>query len=291
MARAQTDGAPRKILLATDLTPAADRALDRAAQLAAAWNAELIACHVVEASSPRSWGIERRVRNAETEMERLVKGIKVRKKVAHYIVIGDPAERTLKYAEEIGADFLVTGPAHGKIVGDKLLGSTAARILQHARQPVLAVRRRPEGPYAAIAVAVDFSAPARRAFHSAQVLFPQARLAVVHAYALSPDFRGRNEDRPLDEVEAEERARIERVARENLADLIAGGRAGAKVETVLDQGSPEAALTAYVETHWPDLVVTGTRGQGGRQETLMGSVAEGLLKSLACDVLAVPAEP
>jgi nucleotide-binding universal stress UspA family protein len=290
MARAHAGGAPRKILLATDLTPACDRAFDRAAQLAAAWNAELIACHVVEASSLRSWGIERRVHNAETEMERLVRGVRLRKKLAHHIVIGDPAERTLKYAEQVGADFLVTGPAHGKIIGDKLLGSTAARILRQAQQPVLAVRRRPEAPYTTVAVAVDFSAPSRRAFRCGQLLFPQARFTLVHAYEVSPDFGGRNEDKSLDVLEAEEKARIARVATQDFADLIASGRAGSKAETVLEQGTPQAVLTSYVERNWPDLVVAGTRGQSGSQETLMGSVAEGLLKSLPCDVLAVPVE-
>jgi hypothetical protein len=52
---------PKSIMLATDLTPAGDRALDRAVQLSVQWDAPLTVCHVVEASSLRPWGIERRV--------------------------------------------------------------------------------------------------------------------------------------------------------------------------------------------------------------------------------------
>lgn len=38
------NGPPRRIILATDLSARCDRALDRAAALASAWQAELIAC-------------------------------------------------------------------------------------------------------------------------------------------------------------------------------------------------------------------------------------------------------
>ena len=59
MAGTWTGGKPRNIMLATDLTPASDQAFDRAIQLATQWKA-MLTCHVVEASSVRPWGIERR---------------------------------------------------------------------------------------------------------------------------------------------------------------------------------------------------------------------------------------
>lgn len=42
------NGPPRRIILATDLSARCDRALDRAAALASAWQAELIALHALE---------------------------------------------------------------------------------------------------------------------------------------------------------------------------------------------------------------------------------------------------
>lgn len=48
-----TTSAPRKIMLATDLTPAGDRAFDRAVELAGQWDAELVVLHVVESSAAR----------------------------------------------------------------------------------------------------------------------------------------------------------------------------------------------------------------------------------------------
>ena len=177
---------PKSIMLATDLTPAGDRALDRAVQLSVQWDAPLTVCHVVEASLLRPWGIERRVKNAETELERLVAGARatVKQKLSCHIVVGDPAERTIEHARAISTDFLVTGPAHGKILGEKLLGSTAARIVRYAQQPVLAVRRREQGPYDTVAVAVDFSEASQRAFHRARALFPKARFTFVPGYVV-----------------------------------------------------------------------------------------------------------
>lgn len=152
------------------------------------------------------------MRNAEIEMDRLVQGVSLAKEPTRHIVIGDPAERTIEHVQAIGGDFIVTGPAHGKIIGDKLLGSTAARIVRQAKQPVLAVRRRAKAPYVTIAVAVDFSEPSRRAFQCARSLFAKSQFTLVHAYAVVPDYSGRNADRSLDVVEAEERARVVRTA-------------------------------------------------------------------------------
>ena len=99
----------RKIMLATDLTPAADRAFDRAVKLASEWDAELTVLHVVEASSARSWRLDRRIHIAEREMARLVRTAAQPGKFVHHTTFCDPAERILSHARESGCDFLITG--------------------------------------------------------------------------------------------------------------------------------------------------------------------------------------
>lgn len=201
MCRSSEGGVPKRLLLATDLTPACDRAFDRAAQLAARWKADLTVCHVVESSSLRPWGSERRIKNAETEIERLVRHSATGVEMSRHIFVGDPAERTIEHARKIGIDFLITGPAHGKILGEKLLGSTAARIVRYANLPVLAVHRRAEGPYANVAAGIDFSAASRTAFLYGRALFPDARFTLVHAYQISPNWGGPNADKSVDVIE------------------------------------------------------------------------------------------
>ena len=282
-----TISAPHRIMLATDLTPAGDRAFDRAVELAKEWDAELIVLHVVESSAVRPWGIDQRMRNAETEMDRLVRSAKQACKIMRHTLIGDPADRTLAHARDIGCDFLITGPAHGKIVGEKLLGSTAARIVRRATVPVLAVRRRPVGPYRSIVSAVDFSNPSRSALLGGRMLFPSARFTALHAYHTAPNWSGRNAERSIDVVEAEERERVVKEAERNMDDLVAGAGTPA-IETAIVEGEPEVVLADYVTKNWPDLVVAGTHGRSAVDYDTIGSVAERFLTTLACDVLAVP---
>ena len=280
---------PRRVMLATDLTPACDRAFDRAVQLAQEWDAELIICHVIESSALRPWGIEQRVRNTRAELDRLVSSSPIARTVPRHIVVGDPANRTLEHARQIDCDFLVTGPAHGKVLGEKLLGSTAARIMRRASQPVLSVRRRPQGPYKTIATAVDFSSASKSVLAAGRTLFPGAQLTALHAFVVSPNWTGPNADKSIDFVEAEERARVMRESEQDMADLVGAlGSDAGSINTILLEGEPDISIVSYVEKHWPDLVIAGTHGRSGAHDDTIGSVAELLLMTVPCDVLAIP---
>lgn len=279
---------PKRVMLATDLTPAGDRAFDRAVQLVEQWNADLIVCHVIESSALRPWGMERRVRNAETELDRLVRTSPLKRKIARHIVVGDPADRTLQHADAIDCDFLVTGPAHGKILGGKLLGSTAARMMRRAKQPVLAVRHRPQAAYATIVSAVDFSPASREILSIGRVLFPSASFTALHAYSMAPNWGGLNADKSIDAIEADERARVIKDAEQDMSDLLVTTGGSTAVEVALLEGDPETVLSDYVEKNWPDLLIAGTHGRSAYQTDSIGSVAELLLTKLPCDVLAIP---
>ncbi len=281
---------PSKIMLATDLTPAGDRAFDRAVQLAQQWDAELIVCHVIESSSMRPWGAERRVHNANAELERLVRASPLAGKLRRHIIIGDPAELVLHHAREIGCDLLITGPAHGRVVGEKLLGSTAARIVRRATQPVLSVRRRPEGAYRDVIAAVDFSDASLVAVRRGRVMFPDCKLTAVHAYRVSPDWGGANAEKSIDVIESAARERVSASAKREMTDFLAAlGDMAGSVATELMEGSADSVFADLVEKQWPDLVVTGTYGRAEPQEGSIGSVAERLLTTLKSDVLVVPA--
>lgn len=283
---------PSKIMLATDLTPAGDRAFDRSVELARRWNAELTVCHVIESSAMKPWGAERLVQNANTELERLVRTSPLSDKLQRHVLIGDPAELVLNHARAIGSELIITGPAHGRVLGDKLLGSTAARIVRRAAQPVLSVRRRSEGPYLNVVAAVDFSDASLAAVRRGRQMFPECNLTAVHAYQVSPVWGGANAEKSLDVIESEERERVSAAARREMTDFIAAlGDVSGSVETELMEGAADTVLADFVEKQWPDLVVTGTYGRAGpQQEGSIGSVAERLLMTLKCDVLVVSAQ-
>ncbi|HEV3189281.1 MAG TPA: universal stress protein, partial [Polyangiaceae bacterium] len=63
------------------------------------------------------------------------------------VVVGTPWEAVCNAARAAGADVIVIG-SHGYAGFDRLLGTTAARIVNHAACSVLVVRpsANPEGP-------------------------------------------------------------------------------------------------------------------------------------------------
>lgn len=81
---------------------------------------------------------QRRAENAVSTIERMGEGhgVEVRSEIRE----GKPADEILRYADETGADLLVTG-THGRSgVRRHLLGSVAERVVRHANCPVMTVR-------------------------------------------------------------------------------------------------------------------------------------------------------
>ena len=93
-------------------------------------------------------------------------------------------------------------------------------------------------------------------------------------------------DEHVQETAAERRAELE--------NFIQGTDLGARsrlAHLVLEEGSPAPALRKIVARLSPNLVVVGTRGRGTLGRLMLGSVAEEALRTLNCDVLAVPPMP
>jgi nucleotide-binding universal stress UspA family protein len=62
---------------------------------------------------------------------------------------------------------------------------------------------------------------------------------------------------------------------------------GIPTQVVIEEGSIEENLQAAIEKYHIDLLVIGTRGRTGLGKLLLGSVAEEILRSVACPVLTV----
>ncbi len=136
---------PATILVPTDFSYAADRALHYAVQLARRQRAQVALLHVVApAAIPSRFLTSVRTdlpQLAELSREHLARlarrmGIRPRRAA---VKTGQAAEEILRYADELGADLIVIGArGHSKL--DRLLiGTTAERVVRHARCPVLVV--------------------------------------------------------------------------------------------------------------------------------------------------------
>jgi nucleotide-binding universal stress UspA family protein len=59
------------------------------------------------------------------------------------------------------------------------------------------------------------------------------------------------------------------------------------VETHLLTGKPATEITRFVKEHGADLLVIGTQGKTGLGKLILGSVAEGIVRTAPCSVLVV----
>jgi nucleotide-binding universal stress UspA family protein len=64
--------------------------------------------------------------------------------------------------------------------------------------------------------------------------------------------------------------------------------AGIQLSTAAGIGVPHEVLADHVERSNTDLLIVGTHGRTGVRRALLGSVAERLIGTMTCDVLAVP---
>lgn len=139
----------KNILLATDFSPEAVQAEQRAVEVAKLYQADLSLIHVVDyyPSMQLEGGLamlpnieERLNEKAQEDMQACVERLPLELKQSH-VGHGPPKGVIVEYAQEIGADLIVLG-SHGRHGLGLLLGSTATGVLHVAKCDVLAVRVR-----------------------------------------------------------------------------------------------------------------------------------------------------
>jgi len=279
---------PNCILLATDLAPRTDRAQDRAVTLARGWRAKLIFVYAVDiAGIPSDDGKEPAAETARRRANRLLQAeVSNTGDVMPRIVVdeGNAAAVVLKAAQIEGADLIVTGTAGISPLGQLLLGGTTARLVAHARAPVLVVKKRGIPPYARIIVATDLSDASAAALETAMALFEPSQITLYHAFDMP--YRGRIDVKATYEAGARANALNETRA---FASRTLGTLADSlNIEVGFGDAAPCIAVHA-AQTE-ADLVLAGTHGRTGLLRVLLGSVALALMDDVPCDVMIVPSK-
>lgn len=140
-----------------------------------------------------------------------------------------------------------------------------------------------------IVCAVDFSEPSRHAIEHAAALarWYDAPILALHVHTAKrapvPAFEligagGAGYDEP--ELS---------VLRDAAADFVAAAApSAAQVRVAVEVGTPAAEIVAQAGAAPGTLIVMGTRGAGGVEHLLLGSVAEKVLRTARCPVMTVP---
>lgn len=282
---------PERILLATDLSHRCDRALDRAADLARRWDAELVVIHALERpedplSEQRVQDLpfwlrpEDRVRKVERRLRRDLSAPDIRTSVV--VEEAHPAALVLRTARDGASDLIVTGVARDGSFQKFLLGGTTDALIKDVSNPLLVVKARARQPYRQVLVPVDFTGPARLALETAAALLGDAELLVFHAA-----------DAPFsnftDSTQYKKDMR-QAAIRDCHAFLETSGLSPeirARVRILVEAGPPDHLLASYLEDSDVDLVVLGTQGRSRLAEIMIGGTAKAILDAAPCDVLVV----
>lgn len=270
------------LLMATDLSPRSDRALERAVAMAAVSGAALTVLHVVDEDLPPTVA-DAQIRAAEDALAARLRSIERAGDASVRVeVVPGRAEATIAAtAERLAAALVVIGVHRDRSVADLFRGTTAERLIRARAMPVLLARAPVTGPYQRLMVAVEPSPVAARAVEMAAWLQPEGEIELVHAYQVpfegflgDAGTREQVADRAVAEIEA----------------FVAGcGAATPRLRCVLQEGEVKAVLYDVVARHRPDLLVIGTHGRKGFGHAILGSVAEDILRAPPTDVLVVDA--
>lgn len=284
---------PMRILCTTDLSSRSDRALRRAARLAREAGADLVVLAVVDDDQPRSL-IEAEHRAITALLGEVVPGMAEMQGLSPRlrVEVGDPFDAIIRVADEEAADLVVMGEHRKRLLRDIVIGTTIERVMRLGGRPVLMVNRPAELPYRRVLAAIDMSDTASDALRTAARLglAREGEVTLFHAFEQPGRANMALANLPAEKIAGHAEATASRT-RAALDAYLAGrdlGLGPVPPPIVIEEGVPAEALRDVADRLSSDLVVLGTRGHGAVGRLLLGSVAEQALRSLTCDVLAVP---
>lgn len=278
-----------QILVATDLSPRAAIAVDRAWEIAQDRGAALTILHVVEFGLPDQIAAKLKdLAEAEIRAHLSSKPAAGTMSVEVLIEFGKDWTEINNQAERLKVDLVILGQHHQFNAKDLFRGTTVERVVRKGNASVL-VAKRNHSRYENILLAVDFSVYSRRAAEFALRFFPSARFHLIHAYDIP--FRSlmsgvATRSGSIFENEQRFRTMLCREADDFLCGLDLDG---SNTQTLIREGDPTEVIAKAVASQNADLLVLGTHGRTGVAHALLGSVAETFLNNPPCDVATVRA--
>ena len=289
----------RRILAASDLSPAARNAVVRATALARHGGARLTLQHVVGsgalehlrqlfASAPADLQA-RLLDEARSELQDLATELCAAHLAATDLRLssGKVAEEIVAGADALDADLLVLGAHGASLVRDLMIGSTTERVLRKSRRSLLVVKQMPHETYRRVLLPVDFSPRSVEALRFAEAVAPQAEFLLLHAFEVP--FEGKLRYAGVEESALTSlRIHAKRDATAKMNELVsAAGVDEARVRRLVLHGEATTQILAQEQEQDCDLIVIGKRGLGLLEELLLGSVTKHILAQSSADVLVI----
>ncbi len=288
------------LTVATDFSPHAWHAAQRAARIAQQSSAPLRLLHVLPGAALaqlRGWlGIDTAVEQQlkadawqalHEQADRLrASGVAA---VVPVLTEGPVLDAVLADAQAQDAQLLVVGMRGAGFMRRALLGTTCERLMRRTARPVLAVRQAPHEAYRRVMVAVDLSAASLASIHQARRLAPQAQLMLATVYELPYENRLRMAGVSDSSIAGyRERCRADASQRLQLLAARAGLPSG-DWQPCIVEGDPSFKLVELEQMLDCDLTVVGKHSASALTDVLLGSVTQHVLSEGQADVLIVSA--
>lgn len=300
----------RNILVPTDFSASADRALAYAVELADRFGASLQLLHVVNELDSERYGLTKGEEQAVTLQDQIRteaherlqniapedSHVNVRTDVALHLGV-DVADSIDEYVSDHDIDLVVMG-THGRQGLNRLvLGSVADALIRRSPCPVMTVREKGQktsgaetGSVEDILAPIDFSKHSHEALRISKTFASHyeasLHLLFVAERRVVPTFS----DTGLPGVGVVEMdPEIVDNARKALQQLDQGV-GGAPVESAyhVREGTVAQKIVDFAETEDMGLIVMATRGYSGMTRFLMGSNTERVVRAAPCPVLTIP---
>ncbi|MEO0689141.1 MAG: universal stress protein [Pseudomonadota bacterium] len=270
------------ILVATDFSSRADRAIDRALQMGRDTKNPIRFLYAQEAAkknAPTKEELDHRMEQCVGYPAGTDQG---GGPIEYAYPQGSPPVAIADACENSDAGMLLIGPARYNSFGDFFLGTAVDYVLRNTTKPVLIVKKRTRDAYKQIVAGTDFSPGSAHAIIEAARMFPEAAIHVAHAWHVP--FEGFQRDGYVaDETAGQEGERLAEFMNE-LADR---EPRLAEATTSLVHGGAYDAVNDGLKKHEDALVVLGSHGATGFRQATLGSNTNDMLRFLDADILVV----
>jgi nucleotide-binding universal stress UspA family protein len=278
----------RTVLVATDFSPAAADAVNRAAEIARSTGLSGVVAHVLPGTLPIDMQVQASIRAQEAlsvvtnELQQSGLGFRPQ------LLTGEVATELSREASHF--DLMLAGARGEDFLLDFAMGRTSVRLVRESKKPTLIVKRPAERPYTRVVAAIDFSACSDGVVDTTLSVAPGAQIDLVHAFEVEFESalrRGRVEEDKIDFYRNAARAKAASAMEEFAAGL---SIPAAQCLRTVRRGYPPRVILDAADDHNAQLIVVGKHAAGFIERMFVGSVALQVLEMARCDVLIVPEE-
>lgn len=208
--------------------------------------------------------------------------------VTSTVLIGNPAEEIVRYADKEGAGLIVMA-THGRSgLGRWALGSVADKVVRSASQPVALIRAkearpdiRQSGVLNRMLIPLDGSKEGESALPCIAEFIAKLKVEVVLLQVLSTGYQTLTAEGYEYVVFPENQIASDRAYAQAYLDKAARtlARPGLTIKSVVKLGNAADEIVTYAGEMKADMIAMATHGRSGLGRWVLGSVAERVVRS------------